>query len=214
MKKCSKCEIEKPLTEFYKDKTKKDGLKSCCKICSEKTKKTYRQNNFEKVRDSSKKRYDKYYKNNSNDILEKNRIWRKNNFEIFKESKKKSDSKFHSNNPTYVNDYRKYKRDTNHLYKLTGNVRSRLNGFFKLNNYNKSNNTFKIIGCLPHELKNYLEKKFTEGMSWDNYGKWQIDHIIPLSSCNSEEELYNLCHFTNLQPMWATENAKKGSKII
>ena len=51
-------------------------------------------------------------------------------------------------------------------------------------------------------------------MSWENQGKWHIDHIIPLSSAANEEELYKLCHFTNLQPMWATDNIRKGSKII
>jgi hypothetical protein len=51
-------------------------------------------------------------------------------------------------------------------------------------------------------------------MSWDNQGQWHIDHIIPLASAKSEEELYKLCHFTNLQPMWAVDNIKKGSKIL
>ena len=51
-------------------------------------------------------------------------------------------------------------------------------------------------------------------MSWENQGEWHIDHKIPLSSAKTEEELYKLCHFTNLQPMWAIENIKKGSKIL
>lgn len=214
MKKCSKCEIEKPLKDFYKDRRKNDGLKSCCKICSEITKKIYREKNIDKVKENSRKTYKKYYKHSSNIILDRNRLWRQNNLEIYKISKKKSDLNFHSTNPKYVNDYRKNKRDTNHLYKLTVNLRSRLNGFFRVNNHNKSKNTIEIIGCSPQELKIHLEKKFTNEMSWDNYGEWHIDHKIPLSSANSEEELYKLCHFTNLQPMWAIENIKKGSKIL
>jgi hypothetical protein len=51
-------------------------------------------------------------------------------------------------------------------------------------------------------------------MSWENRDEWHIDHIIPLSSANSEEELYKLCHYTNLQPLWAEENIKKSNKII
>jgi hypothetical protein len=53
-------------------------------------------------------------------------------------------------------------------------------------------------------------------MSWDNYGfyGWHIDHVIPLSSAKTEEEVYKLCHYTNLQPLWAEDNLKKGSKII
>ena len=215
-KKCSKCGVKKHLIEFYKDKYRKDGLKSCCKVCSEITKKIYCENNIEKVKESIKKTYKKYYKNNSNNLLEKNRLWRKNNLEIYKKSHKKSDLKFRSENPEYDKNYRKKKRETNHLYRLTGNIRCRINGFFKLNNYNKSNNTIEIVGCSPQELKLHLELKFTEGMFWGNYGLygWHIDHIIPLSSANNKEELYNLCHFTNLQPMWAIDNLKKGSKII
>jgi hypothetical protein len=49
-------------------------------------------------------------------------------------------------------------------------------------------------------------------MTWDNQGKWHIDHIIPLSSGNTEEEIIKLCHYTNLQPLWAIDNMKKGSK--
>ena len=51
-------------------------------------------------------------------------------------------------------------------------------------------------------------------MKWDNHGKWHIDHIIPLSSAETEEEVYNLCHYTNLQPLWGEDNLKKGKKII
>jgi hypothetical protein len=93
-------------------------------------------------------------------------------------------------------------------------LRSRLYGFLKKKQISKQNTTFEVVGCSPQELKIYLEQKFINPMSWENQGKWHIDHIIPLSSAKTEEELYKLCHFTNLQPMWATDNIKKGSKII
>jgi hypothetical protein len=51
-------------------------------------------------------------------------------------------------------------------------------------------------------------------MTWDNRSEWHLDHIIPLSSAKTEEELYKLCHYTNLQPLWAVENMKKGNKIV
>jgi len=53
-------------------------------------------------------------------------------------------------------------------------------------------------------------------MSWENYGRngWHVDHIIPLSSAKTEEEIYKLCHYTNLQPLWEVDNIKKGNKII
>ena len=213
-KKCSKCHQEKLINDFYQDKYKKDGLKSSCKLCVEETKKIYRQNNSDKIKSQSRKGYEIYYKNNSEEILLRNKLWRQNNTKKYKESKKKSDFEFHVNNPNYVNEYRKHKRETNHLYKLTTNLRCRLYNFIKKNNISKSNSTIELIGCSSEEIKVLLERKFTGGMSWDNYGKWHIDHKIPLSSAKNQEELYKLCHFTNLQPMWASDNLIKGAKIL
>ena len=83
MKKCSKCKKEKELTEFYKDKSKKDGLKSWCKECHledsrkresryNETRKKYREEHREESREKKKK----YYKKNKEHILESNRKWR------------------------------------------------------------------------------------------------------------------------------------------
>ena len=87
--------------------------------------------------------------------------------------------------------------------------------FLKSKNITKNNSTFNIVGCPPIFLKEHLEKQFTDGMSWENHGLygWHIDHIIPLASAKTEEEIYKLCHYTNLQPLWSTDNWKKGAKI-
>jgi hypothetical protein len=71
-----------------------------------------------------------------------------------------------------------------------------------------------MLGVSYPEFISYFERLFVEGMSWDNHGEWHIDHIIPLSSVNTEEELIKLCYYTNLQPLWAEDNLKKGSKIF
>ena len=78
----------------------------------------------------------------------------------------------------------------------------------------KKNKTFDIVGCSPESLKEHLEKQFTNGMTWDNRSEWHIDHIIPLSSAKTEEELYKLCHYSNLQPLWAGDNLSKGNKVF
>jgi hypothetical protein len=71
------------------------------------------------------------------------------------------------------------------------------------------------LGCSPQFLKEHIEKQFSDGMSWELVGKYiHIDHIIPLSSANTEEELYKLCHYSNLQPLWAEDNLKKSNKIF
>mgnify|MGYP003672055855 FL=1 len=61
-------------------------------------------------------------------------------------------------------------------------------------------------------LKLHIESQFKSEMSWDNYGKWEIDHKQPLASAKTPEEVLKLNHYTNLQPMWALENRIKGAK--
>lgn len=78
---------------------------------------------------------------------------------------------------------------------------------------NKNNKTFDIVGIKPDELRLYIENKFTKGMTWDNYGKWHIDHIIPLDYGETIDEIYKLCYYTNLQPLWGEDNLKKGKKL-
>ena len=80
--------------------------------------------------------------------------------------------------------------------------------------YKKSKRAEEILGCSMDFFMNYIESKFQEGMSFDNYGEWHIDHIIPLSSAKTEEGIYELCHYTNLQPLWAKDNIAKSNKSV
>ena len=75
--------------------------------------------------------------------------------------------------------------------------------------------TLDMLGCSIDFLKQYISNKFEKNMSWDNYGLygWHIDHIIPLSSAKNKEELEKLCHYSNLQPLWAKDNLQKSNKI-
>ena len=74
------------------------------------------------------------------------------------------------------------------------------------------------LGCTIPELKQYLESKFQEGMTWENWGVhgWHIDHIIPLSSFDlaDRDQLLTAFHYTNLQPLWAQANWSKGDRIL
>jgi hypothetical protein len=77
----------------------------------------------------------------------------------------------------------------------------------------KINKTKEILGYSPIQLKEHLEKQFKKGMSWDNYGEWHIDHIIPISLATTLEEGIKLSQLDNLQPLWAEENMFKSNKI-
>jgi hypothetical protein len=96
-----------------------------------------------------------------------------------------------------------------HFY-LRKKVRNRIRDYFRY----KTKTTIEYLGCEIEVLKEHLEKQFVDGMTWENKGDWHFDHIIPLSSAKTEDELYKLCHYTNLQPLWAIDNIKKGKKIL
>ena len=70
-----------------------------------------------------------------------------------------------------------------------------------------------ITGLTIKELKSYIESKFKEGMSWNNYGYWQVDHIYPISKAKSVRDVFRLSHHTNLQPLWREENLEKSDKV-
>lgn len=78
--------------------------------------------------------------------------------------------------------------------------------------YKKSDKTENIIGCSISFFIDHLQLNFKDGMTLDNYGQWHIDHIKPLALAKTENDIYILNHYSNLQPLWATDNLKKGAK--
>lgn len=110
--------------------------------------------------------------------------------------------------------YERNRRKTDPMYKLTKNLRTRLQNSLKCKKWKKNSKFKEYIGCTLEELKYHIESKFKEGMTWDNwkFNGWHIDHIIPLSSAKTEEEMIKLCHYTNLQPLWSEDNIKKSNK--
>ena len=110
--------------------------------------------------------------------------------------------------------YKNFKKKTDPEYKLLHNMRK---GMWRvLKKTKKSNSTLKLTGCSLEELRKHLENKFEDGMSWDNYGVWHVDHIIPCANFDfSDPKQQKICfHYTNLQPMWGEDNMKKGSRLI
>ena len=91
---------------------------------------------------------------------------------------------------------------------LRGRIRQALKG------YNKSDLTVKLLGCNIEEFWIHLEKKFTKGMTRENHGEWHVDHITPCASfdLSKPEEQAKCFHYTNLQPLWAIDNLKKGDR--
>jgi len=185
----------------------------------------YREKNSEKITLYLKK----YYQDNKETLCEKNKLryfgnkeYRLKKSKEYREVNKEKYSfylkEYYYNNKELLKEYRynyqKNRRENDELFYLKDIISHRVREYLKSKKITKKNKTFEIVGCTPDELKIYLEERFTDGMCWDNRGKWHIDHIIPLSSAKTEDELYNLCHYTNLQPLWAVDNLKKGNRIL
>ena len=109
--------------------------------------------------------------------------------------------------------YIKRKSQTN-AGRFEFNARQRIIRVLKRNGLCKSEKFVELVGMTPVELMNYLEKMFADGMTWDNYGQWHLDHIRPCASfdLNDVEQRKACFHFTNLQPLWAEDNLRKGAQ--
>ncbi len=114
-------------------------------------------------------------------------------------------------NRSRLNKARKHRYSTDTLFQLQLRLRGRTSTAFSKQGYTKKSKTFELIGCTQEDLFKHIEDQFTEGMSWDRFNEIEIDHIIPLSSAQTEEELIKLCHYTNLQPLWTEHNRIKGA---
>ena len=151
-------------------------------------------------RDARNARVSRFYKNNPEKIAE------------YREKYLSKDA-VKSSRRTWARERARERRSTDIDYVLRQNLRSRMHHALRSKKLRKSSKTFEAVGCSPGELRAYIEGKFLSGMTWENYGEWHIDHVIPLASAKDYEELVKLSHYTNLQPLWALDNIKKGAKF-
>lgn len=198
---CSACNIEKPVSDFYKTNTNASSYRTQCKNCMNTNSKKHKSENKEKIWQKNQE----YLKKNREINKMKCAEYRQKNPETFKNWSKKNQQK----RKNYLWNYNQVP-----INKLKNSMRSRLNEFIK--KPEQTSRTSEFLGCDYNFLIEYLEKKFVLGMNWENYGVygWHIDHIIPLSSAKTEEEILKLFHYTNLQPLWAKDNLKKSDKIL
>ena len=192
---CSECKINRR-KEYY-IKNKEHELKR---------NKNWRDKNPEKLtlaaRISSLKHHLKITDAEAHDIIRKKRNiltsnWKKNN----PEKKNKSQRL-----------YRKRRMARDPGFKLLNNCRTQIHRVLKGNI--KSKKTKELLGCTVEQLKRHLSSKFIDNLSFENYGKWHVDHIKPCAKFDftKPEEQVKCFHYTNLQPLWAIDNFKKGAK--
>lgn len=98
------------------------------------------------------------------------------------------------------------------VLRLARNMRSFINQSIIRGGYRKRSRANNILGCNWEFFKTHIEKQFHKGMSWDNRSDWHLDHIRPIASAKTEDEVISLNHYTNLRPMWAIDNLIKGAQ--
>lgn len=171
-------------------------------------KKEYRLKNYESILEKDRK----YYYKNKNEVLRKNKIWRKNNKKRIRLYSREWARKERKNNPQYRLKQALCARLNIALRQIKKSVLESETTFVKIE---KADSTFNLIGCDLYFLKDYLEKQFDENMNWANYGPyWHVDHIRPCASFDlTDHEQQRICfHYSNLQPLEAKENMRKGAK--
>lgn len=193
---CCECNLKLPISEFNKNKSKKDGLSHNCKNCRKK----YRENNKPKI---------KFYNDNRDKekIKKNNSDYRKKNYEKVLEIDKISGKKYRDKNKEKIKIYRKkYYKKNSHI-KIWRDVLKRT---CRRMGQPKESHTIDMLGYSATDLKTHIESLFTEGMSWDNYGEWHIDHIKMLSEFekNSLPNIVNA--LSNLRPLWSTTREING----
>jgi len=202
---CSRCKEEKEFSEFYKNKRSKDGYKSYCKECARKEYLSKQEHYIQKSR--------LYYETNKEEISIKTKVYKEINKEKYKELHRqlylKNKDKYKENAKRSL--YRRMENDVG--FKLLQRCRKRL--YEAVKGHVKSARTIELIGCDVDFLRDYIENKFQDGMNWENYGKWHIDHIRPCSSFDFSipEEQFKCFNYKNLQPLWAKDNFAKSDKI-
>jgi len=168
----------------------------------------------EKHKDAINKKAKEFYINNKDLINEKRRLI----YSLNKDKKKivlSEEQRIRKNKSNC--DYVKNKRINGMISefdKFKQSVRKRTHYAFNRLKINKPYNTEILLGINMYDLKVYIESMFKEGMNWENRKDWHVDHIIPLSSAKTKEDMIKLCNYKNLQPLWAKENMSKGAKIL
>lgn len=191
MKTCKDCSIEKVDEDFYKSNKKGQiFLSARCKTCH------------------------KLYMNRLRST-EEQRLKRAKYFQDNKESIRLRNSKYCAVNNDRINERNKLRYHNDSLYRIYTNLKNRIEQALFHADAKDECSARKLLGGDKYEIAKHIEMQFKSGMSWENKSEWHIDHIIPISAFDLKDpkQQNNCFHFKNLQPLWKTENMKKGKKI-
>lgn len=212
-KQCFKCKQYKPLSDFSKCKSRKDGFQGKCKVCEH---------------DAHRQRYENPCKRKAKieKTCEYNKIRRENETMEERQRRLNAQHEWYDTHKEDQHEYQKhYMKDKNNCawklrqtpeYIIASRCRQQTRAAFKhTGNGFLKKHTKTLLGVSSwKEAKTYLESLFVDGMNWNNMQSWHIDHIKPISSFDlSDPQQFADCfNIRNLQPLWAIDNIKKGNK--
>lgn len=234
---CTTCKKEQLIKNFHKHKKSKDGYSCTCKLCKKEIDNKYRLDNKEILKLKNKIKYE----NNKEKIKQKRKIYREKNLEKIREknkiyeanhkgkAKERSQKWYEKNSKKAIDRMTRWKNDNKERYNkwskeniskrrkedLEFKLKQSMRALLRRCKLNKKDRTSKLLGYTFKKLKQRIECQFKNEMSWENYGKWHIDHKKPLSKFDlkiTPPHIVNaLC---NLQPLWASDNLSKGNRYI
>ena len=200
-KTCIECKDTKDIELFVK-------TRNLCKECMKEYKKSYHSQNKEKISEYKKE----LYVSQKNEILEKRKKYYDNNRETKLEYQKEYASLNKEKITKYKSEYQRNRRLTDPVFKLKYVVGRMIRNSLKCKGLSKNKKSIDILGCDIEFFKSYLEERFTDEMTWENYGVvWDIDHKTPLATADTEDKVLELNHYTNLQPLdsYINRNVKR-----
>lgn len=201
---CTNCKRELPLSSFYKNKTKKNGIDPCCIECRKKKDNTPENKERRRIYDATKRDRTKQYA--------QSRRWKRNNQEWHTEYAREY---YHKNREAQCEKMRR-RRAEDVAFALKMRISSHVRYALKAVHSVKNNKTWKVLPYTPEELKVHLENQFDENMTWENHGTyWHVDHIIPLAALPhtsmDHPNFLKAWSLENLRPLEKIANIKKSS---
>lgn len=216
-RKCQKISSKKYQSKYLENN--KEKVKEQGRIYKEKNRETLRKKSIEYYYNTKKERSEKIKESNKRSKEGKDfSEYRKKYYLDNKEKIKLTKKNYNSNNRDKVNEYNRLylqeRLSNDIIFKISHYCRNMIRKSLNRNGYSKKSKTNEILGCSYEELKLYLESKFEDWMTWENRGLyngefnygWDIDHIIPLSSAETEDDVIRLNHYSNLQPLCSKIN--------
>jgi len=220
---CKKCGEEKDLDEFYKHRK---SYTTNCKRCETERTKKYISENREFVLAKRKERYyknqeinlakKKKYDNDNRELIRKRaresydpekakKYYKENKEEILKRNKRWSDENKDRHRKINCENTKNWLKENPHVVVWRQMVYRLIKKF----NKKKESSTSEILGYSALDLKLHIQNQFVEGMSWENWGKWHIDHIKPIFTFDVNTPISEVNALENLRPIWAEENLKR-----